>query len=232
MKRILFSLTYLSLFLFISLVSLPKLPILLSFQDTVDPETVQNYQDENSIAYFNNQKVLTKNYAINNSPIVLGDTTSEKRIEVDLTQQKLFAYEGDRKIFEFLISSGTWDRTPRGEFYIWTKVFKQKMSGGSKELGTYYYLPNVPYVMFFYNDRIAKSQGYSLHGTYWHNNFGTPMSHGCINMKTSDIQQLYYWANPIIPEGKKGINASTDNPGTKVIIYGKYNNKISQKINI
>ncbi len=86
--------------------------------------------------------------------------------------------------------------------------------------------------MFFYNDRIAKSQGYSLHGTYWHNNFGTPMSHGCINMKTSDIQQLYYWANPIIPEGKKGINASTDNPGTKVIIYGKYNNKISQKINI
>jgi len=80
------------------------------------------------------------------------------------------------------------------------------MSGGSKELGTYYYLPNVPYILFFYNDKVEKKTGYSIHGTYWHNNFGTPMSHGCINMKTSEAEIIYNWADP----------------NTMISIHGKY----------
>jgi lipoprotein-anchoring transpeptidase ErfK/SrfK len=54
--------------------------------------------------------------------------------------------------------------------------------------GPGYYLPAVPYVMYFYED-------YGLHGTYWHNNFGTPMSHGCVNFRTEDAQWLFNWAS-------------------------------------
>lgn len=151
---------------------------------------------------------------------VLGETTAEKHIEVDLSAQRLYAFEGDRKVFDFLISSGKWGRTPTGTFRIWSKYRYTKMSGGNKELGTYYYLPNVPYVMFFSNSEVAASRGFSLHGTYWHNNFGHPMSHGCVNMKTEEVEQLYYWATPTLPEGKNSGNATPDNPGTEIIIYG------------
>jgi lipoprotein-anchoring transpeptidase ErfK/SrfK len=137
----------------------------------------------------------------------LGDSTdSDKWIEVNLANQQATAYENGQKIFEFLISSGTWDRTPTGTFKIWTKIKSQKMSGGSKENGTYYYLPNVPYIMFFYNDTAPKKIGYSFHGAYWHDNFGVPMSHGCINMKIDEAKMLFDWAR-------------VDTP---VFIFGKY----------
>jgi hypothetical protein len=94
------------------------------------------------------------------------------------------------------------------------------MEGGSKLLGTYYNLPNVPYTMFFSNDDVLKSSGFGIHGTYWHNNFGHPMSHGCINMKTEEAEQLYEWATPKL-NGEQSITATPDNPGTRVIIYGQ-----------
>lgn len=150
---------------------------------------------------------------------VLGDSDTPKRIEVDLTSQKLYAYEGDQKVYEFLVSTGKWGRTPTGTFKIWGKFRATKMEGGSKERNTYYYLPNVPYVMFFSNDEIAASRGFSIHGTYWHSNFGTPMSHGCVNMKTEEAELLYYWANPDVGD-KRSIRASDENPGTEVVIYG------------
>jgi hypothetical protein len=93
------------------------------------------------------------------------------------------------------------------------------MKGGSKELGTYYDLPNVPYTMFFYNDKVPMMAGYSTHGAYWHNNFGHPMSHGCINMKISEAALLYYWADPALGD-KSSIRATADNPGTHITIYG------------
>ena len=55
-------------------------------------------------------------------------------------------------------------------------------------LGYDYYLPNVPYVQYFYRD-------YAIHGTYWHNNFGTPMSHGCVNLTIPDSQWIFNWAS-------------------------------------
>lgn len=151
---------------------------------------------------------------------VLGDSNAEKRIEVDLTNQRLYAYEGDQQIFNFLVSTGKWGRTPTGTFWIWIKLRYAKMEGGSKALHTYYYLPNVPYTMYFFNDQIPKYRGFGIHGTYWHDNFGHPMSHGCINMKTEEAAQLYYWAQPELGD-KRSISASADNPGTKVIIYGQ-----------
>ena len=60
------------------------------------------------------------------------------------------------------------------------------MKGGSIALGTYYDLPNVPYVVYFY-------KGYGIHGTYWHSNFGHPMSHGCVNVSIPDMALLYNW---------------------------------------
>ena len=62
------------------------------------------------------------------------------------------------------------------------------MKGGSKALGTFYDLANVPYVMYYY-------QGYGIHGAYWHNNFGHPMSHGCINMRPEEAGIVYSWAD-------------------------------------
>ncbi|MGD9129202.1 MAG: L,D-transpeptidase [Candidatus Woesebacteria bacterium] len=167
------------------------------------------YDKSQTIAVFNNKELPLpsdlESTGDGQDKVILGNSSEERTIRIDLTGQRLFMYEGERVIDYFLISSGKWGRTPTGEFWIWSKFRYTKMSGGSRALGTYYYLPNVPYVMFFYNRNVAKSRGYSIHGTYWHNNFGTPMSHGCINMKTEDAQKVYSWA---------GI-------GTRVIITGK-----------
>lgn len=145
-------------------------------------------------------------------PVVLSSKqkNKDKRIEIDLSEQRLRAYEGDKKIYSFLVSTGKWGRTPTGEFKIWVKYEYTLMAGGSKALNTYYYLPNVPYTMYFYNSEVPKSRGYGIHGTYWHDNFGHPMSHGCVNMKTEEAKELFYWASA----------ETADNSGTKIIIYG------------
>jgi hypothetical protein len=100
-------------------------------------------------------------------------------IEVDLSHQMLFAYEGNNLLNSFSVSSGTSDfPTVTGSYKIYTKYPTYTMVGPG------YNLPNVPYSMFFY-------KGYSIHGTYWHHNFGTPMSHGCVNMETSAAAWVY-----------------------------------------
>lgn len=193
----------------------------LSPKHSIDPYQTEEKVTSESRAFFNNQTLSIPPTLIteDNEKAVLGISDSNKRIEIDLTNQRLYAYEGSNRIYNFLISSGKWGRTPTGSFKIWIKLRSTKMEGGSKALRTYYYLPNVPYVMYFYNSETPKWRGYGLHGTYWHNNFGHPMSHGCINMKTEEVQQLYYWANPDL-QGKSSIYASADNPGTEIIIYG------------
>jgi lipoprotein-anchoring transpeptidase ErfK/SrfK len=106
----------------------------------------------------------------------------DKWIEVILSQQRLLAHEGERVVYQTLVSTGTASNpTVRGTFRIYVKYRRTLMQGPG------YYLPNVPYVMYFY-------RGYGLHGTYWHNNFGHPMSHGCVNLKTAAAAWLYNWA--------------------------------------
>jgi lipoprotein-anchoring transpeptidase ErfK/SrfK len=112
-----------------------------------------------------------------------GVGANERWIDVNLTTQTLRAYEGDTAVFTTLISSGTWEHpTVTGQFRIWLTYESQTMDGSL--LGYDYYLENVPYVMYFYQD-------YALHGTFWHSNFGTPMSHGCVNLETSDAAWIY-----------------------------------------
>jgi lipoprotein-anchoring transpeptidase ErfK/SrfK len=119
---------------------------------------------------------------------VLGANTGsgDKHIYVDLSTQKLYAYDGNNLYFQTLISSGKWDPSPVGNFHIWEKLVATRMAGGSG--ADAYDLPNVPYVMYFYED-------FGLHGAYWHNNFGHSMSHGCINERIVDAKTLYEWAD-------------------------------------
>ena len=174
-------------------------------------------------AIFDNQKLDLVQLSLKGEEkllSVLGQTDAHKRIEIDLANQRLYAYEDDRMVYNFLVSTGKWNRTPTGKFHIWIKLRYCLMHGGSKALHTYYYLPNVPFVMYFYNWQYPKWQGYGIHGTYWHDNFGHPMSHGCINMKTEEVALLYYWAQPDL-KGRESIRATNDNPGTELIIYGQ-----------
>lgn len=178
---------------------------------------------EEGNAQFHGQPVLPPPIAsLTLPPRVLGAFSGDKHIEVDLTNQKVYAFEGNTKVYDFTVSTGKWAPTPTGEFTIWAKVRSTKMEGGNKAWSTYYYLPNVPYVMFFYNNDIAKMRGFSLHGTYWHNNFGHPMSHGCVNMKIEDAKILYEWADPPVTNPNAWSTlADASNPGTKIIIYGE-----------
>ena len=110
-----------------------------------------------------------------------------KKITVNIASQSLAAWEDNTVVYSTAVSTGL-PQTPtvRGTFNIYAKVPSQRMSGGSAAYG-YYDLPNVPHVMYFY-------QGYSIHGAYWHNNFGTPMSHGCVNAPLDAAAWLYNWA--------------------------------------
>lgn len=108
---------------------------------------------------------------------------NERWIDVNLTDQTLEAYEGGELVNRFVISSGrAGSPTVVGTFRVWIKVRIQDMSGPG------YYIRDVPWVMYFYGD-------YGIHGTWWHNNFGTPMSAGCVNMTIADAQWMYNWAS-------------------------------------
>jgi lipoprotein-anchoring transpeptidase ErfK/SrfK len=104
-------------------------------------------------------------------------------IDVNLSEQQIYAYEGNTVVNTFIVSTGLPDTpTVTGEYRIYVKVPLQDMSGPG------YYLTDVPWVMFFYED-------YGFHGTYWHNNFGAPMSRGCVNLSVDDAAWLYNWAS-------------------------------------
>lgn len=184
-----------------------------------------SFDETASAAIFNNKAVdypktsLAQSTAdpadLNQDEKVLGTKNAageEKWIEVSLDQQKLRAWEGNKIVMEFPISSGLWYPTPKGDFNIWYKTRSQRMVGGSKAIGTFYDLPNVPYNMFFY-------KGFGIHGTYWHNNFGHPMSHGCVNAPIPNAQQLFEWTGPVVPADKSFVRATDDNPGTRVFVH-------------
>ncbi|HSX49089.1 MAG TPA: L,D-transpeptidase [Candidatus Saccharimonadales bacterium] len=143
---------------------------------------------------------------------VLGDQTAtgEKHIYVDLATQTLYAYQGNALFMQAYVSTGKWHPTPTGDFKIWIKLRATRMTGGSG--ADFYDLPNVPFVMFFGNTEVPASMGFSLHGAYWHDNFGHPMSHGCVNMRQVDAEKLFYWTDE---PGASG--------GTPVTIYGQAN---------
>jgi lipoprotein-anchoring transpeptidase ErfK/SrfK len=127
------------------------------------------------------EPLLLPTAVVYNQPIL--GSGGERWIDIDLTNQMVYAYEGNTMVNSFLVSTGTWEYpTVVGQYNIWIKLRYTDMAGPG------YYLPNVPYTMYFY-------KGYGLHGTYWHNNFGTPMSHGCVNLSIPDSEWLFNFAS-------------------------------------
>ena len=112
-----------------------------------------------------------------------GGDFASRWIDVNLSTQSATAFEGDAPVKSFIVSTGLpGTPTVTGQFHIYARYDSQTMSGPG------YYLPGVQWVQYFY-------QGYALHGTYWHNNFGHPMSHGCVNMTNGDAAWLWTWAD-------------------------------------
>jgi lipoprotein-anchoring transpeptidase ErfK/SrfK len=121
----------------------------------------------------------------NNQPNTVTQTTEQsltRRIEIDLSEQQLYGWEGKKLAYYFEISSGKKSTpTPTGKFAIATKYRYSRMRGSD------YDIPDVPYAMYFY-------KGYAIHGAYWHNKFGIPVSHGCVNLRVEDARKLYNWS--------------------------------------
>lgn len=185
-------------------------------------ESMQLHVQNGVSGVFNGQKVIPPIIDLSQSEPktkILGEATlsGEKHIYVDLTNQTLSAYQGQTLFMTASVSTGKWYPTPTGDFKIWEKIKATRMTGG---IGAdYYNLPNVPYVMFFEGVNAPAGSGFSLHGAYWHDNFGHPMSHGCVNMRIIDAQKLYDWVNPATV-GNYTVATQTD-PGTKITIYGE-----------
>lgn len=146
--------------------------------------------ENNAVGFFEGKKVIPPKIDLSHSAVspVLGAEapSGDKHIYVDLSSQTLYAYQGKTLFFKTLVATGKWGRTPTGNFNIWEKLVSTRMTGG--EGADAYDLPNVPYVMYFYHD-------FGLHGAYWHDNFGHPMSHGCVNMRQVDAKTLYDWTD-------------------------------------
>jgi lipoprotein-anchoring transpeptidase ErfK/SrfK len=117
----------------------------------------------------------------------IGSAKAQKSIVVSISQQMLWAYKGEKVMFSSYVSTGKagFD-TPVGSYAVLTKLPSQTMAGVIG--GEYYNVPDVPSVLYFTN------RGHALHGTYWHNNFGAPMSHGCVNLPLDVAAWLYDWA--------------------------------------
>ncbi len=119
-------------------------------------------------------------------------STTSKEIVVDRSEQKLYAYDGETLFMETSISTGlALTPTPRGSFTVFKKTPSRYMQGPLPGLPSdqYYDLPGVPWNLYFTHD------GAVIHGTYWHDSFGRPYSHGCVNLAPSDAQKLYLWAD-------------------------------------
>jgi lipoprotein-anchoring transpeptidase ErfK/SrfK len=116
-----------------------------------------------------------------------GSAKAQKAIVVSISHQMLWAYKGDQVVMRSYVSTGRAGiDTPLGSFAVLSTRPSQTMEGDIG--GEYYNVPDVPWVLYFTN------RGHALHGTYWHDNFGTPMSHGCVNLPLDVAAWLYNWA--------------------------------------
>ena len=116
----------------------------------------------------------------------------QKRIEVNLTTQTLTCYEADALVFSTKVSTGQGVllATPTGPRNITVKLPSRNMSTTSPLADDIIPLVGVPWTSFF------TAQGHAFHGTYWHNNFGYTISHGCVNMRNEDALWLFRWSQP------------------------------------
>lgn len=142
--------------------------------------------------------------------------SGEKWIDVNVSKQTLVLFEGTKAVYATLVSTGedglkdaeTTKATQRGIFRIHTKFITATMD--SDAVGEEFELRDVPYVQYF-------EKGYALHGAYWHDRFGVPKSHGCINLAPEDARRIFFWTEPPIPYGWYG--AMKPLKGTVIFVH-------------
>ncbi len=142
------------------------------------------------------------------APISPGRT--DKRIEIDLSTHTLTCLEGERPVYTAPFASGMPDtRTPRGEFRVIIKRHTRRMVGGEGE--DHYDLPGVPFPVYF------TWSGVAIHGTYWHNDYGRPKSHGCVNVPSKDAKWIFRWVDPVLPYETYS-EEYTNGAGTRIVV--------------
>ena len=139
---------------------------------------------------------------------------AEKKIVVDLTTQLVTAFEGEKMVFSERCSSGVKGTdTPKGDFLTYHKGPSVHMTneGDAIEEESVYSLPGVPWCSFF------TGAGNAFHGTYWHNDYGRPRSHGCVNLPTPAAKFIYRWTQPVVPPEEDYLQEP--GVGTNVQVY-------------
>jgi hypothetical protein len=126
--------------------------------------------------------------------------TERKRVEVSIAEQRLWAYEDGEQVLDTKISTGIPGMeaagdiptaTPKGDWHVFSKMPVRHMGDGNLTSDIYAYeLPGVPWVSYFHE------WGVAFHGTYWHDNYGNEMSHGCVNMRPDEAKWMFRWLNP------------------------------------
>lgn len=150
----------------------------------------------------------------------ISPNVADKRLVVGLTSQTFTAYEGQAEVYRSRLASGAqWfgedgktlvGGTPPGIQYLWSKRITRQMQGGTPEEG--YDLPGIPWVAYF------SSHGEALHSTYWHNDFGRPKSHGCINLPPEAAKWLFRWTAPSVAYQPGEIIVDWEHRGTAIDI--------------
>ena len=129
------------------------------------------------------ETVISTESQPSSEPDFIFNNSEQRWLEIDLSDQRLFAWEGNTRVHAVIVSTGKSSTPTRtGKFTIQQKIPQQRMQGAG------YNLPNVPHVMYY-------SGNYAIHGAYWHNNFGIPVSHGCINVAPDHARWFYDWAS-------------------------------------
>jgi len=138
-----------------------------------------------------------------------------KWIEVDLFEQTIAAYEGERMVYATLVSSGrTGTATPPGLYTLWAKVLEGKMSSPDVDDGdpAYYFIEDVPWTLYFH-------EGYSIHAAFWHDAFGFTRSHGCVNLPPRDALWFFKWADPQTADDVQFAYVGGQTPNTWVWVH-------------
>jgi len=137
---------------------------------------------------------------------------AERWFDIDLDEQVLVAYEGARPVYATLVSTGKWDhRTPTSITRVMSKLETANMVSEKRDI---YSVADVPWTMYY-------DRNFALHTSYWHDGFGDPRSHGCVNLAPRDARALYHWSSPDVPPGWTAVYGDADNPGSLIRVRSR-----------
>ncbi len=172
------------------------------------------YDDKFKRTYYTRARHLRLLEPEDLSPLSAGTSSEERRLEVWLQDQLVLAYENDLPVMVTKAATGGHFidgdySTPHGNYITSRKRPSRHMASEDLAAANSYDLPGVPWVCY-----LTRS-GISFHGTFWHNDFGKPRSHGCINLSPSAARWIFRWTLPVVPFGQKTLEEET---GTRVIV--------------